>query len=53
MAPPNWIIDVRWLSDRTVNAAIRIDCELEHVNADFYRLWAGKKSAFFMPTASS
>ena len=30
-----WIIDVRWLSDRAVNAAAHIGRDLEHVNAVF------------------
>ena len=51
MASPNWIIDVRWLSDRTVNAARRIDCELEHVNAVFTAYGRAKISLFYADSA--
>jgi hypothetical protein len=41
-----WIIDVRWLSDRTVNAPSRFGRDLEHVTL-FLQPWDGPKSAFF------
>ncbi|WP_438943700.1 hypothetical protein, partial [Pseudomonas sp. N8] len=41
-----WIIDLRWLSDRTVNAACRIGRDLEHVNAVFTASGMGQNQPF-------
>jgi len=46
MASSLSIIDVRWLSDRTVNAAGRIGRDLEHVNAVFTASGMGQNQPF-------
>lgn len=43
----SWIIDVRWLGDRTVNAAGRIGRDLEHVNAVFTACGMGQNQPFY------
>jgi hypothetical protein len=46
MASSSWIINVRYLSDRTINTAGRIGRHLEHVNAVFSASGMGQNQPF-------
>lgn len=51
MTSLSWIIDLRWLGDRTVNVAGRIGRDLEHVNAVLQPLGWAKTSLFYADSA--
>jgi hypothetical protein len=51
MASSSWSIDVRWLSDCTVNVAGRIGRDLEHVNAVFTVSGMGQNQPFYADSA--